>query len=96
LDPLASSGVSVWGLGLVYVLPWAVGIALARIRAHLTDYLPLVWKTINLDWLYGAATWLGRRVLGAVYWLGLVGEGDGWLGWALIILALGTVLLAAR
>jgi len=96
LDPIRPSGVSIWGLGLVYVLPWALSIPLARARTHLTGYLPLVWKIVNLDWFYRAASWLGRRVSGAVYWLGLVGEGDGWLGWALIIMALGAVLLAAR
>jgi hypothetical protein len=96
LEPVKPSGASVWGLGLVYVLPWAAGILLARARIHLTGYLPLLWKIVNLDWFYRAAEWLGRRVLGVVYWLGLVGEGDGWLGWALIILALVAVVLTAR
>jgi hypothetical protein len=86
--------VSVWGLGLVYVLPWLAGSWLARTRGRLEETLAAVWRVASLDWLYRAADWVGRRLAGAVHWLGLVGEGEGWWGWALIILALGTIFLA--
>jgi hypothetical protein len=37
--------------------------------------------------------WVGKRLEGLVFWLGQVGEGGGWWGWALIILALGAIFL---
>jgi formate hydrogenlyase subunit 3/multisubunit Na+/H+ antiporter MnhD subunit len=86
--------VSVWGLGLLYVLPWLAGSWLARASGRLEDTLAALWRVASLDWLYRAADWVGRRLAGAVLWLGLVGEGEGWWGWALIIMALGTIFLA--
>jgi hypothetical protein len=96
LQPLAVPGVSVWGLGLLFVLPWLLGAWLARVRTHLESYLDLVWNIVNLDWLYRGAAWIGQRLIGAVHWLGQVGEGEGWWGWALIILALGIIFVTAR
>ncbi len=92
----APAGVSAWGLGLLYVLPWLLGVWLARIRRALNNYLGPIETVVNLDWLYRAAGWAGRRLVGAIYWLGRVGEGEGWWGWALIVLTLGILLLAAR
>jgi hypothetical protein len=50
----------------------------------------------NLDWFYRAAGWLGERLVSAVHWLGRAGEGEGWWGWALIVVALGTIFLLGR
>jgi hypothetical protein len=96
LQPLDVPGVSVWGLGLLFLLPWLLGAWLARVRTHLESYLDPVWHTVNLDWLYRGAAWIGQQLLGAVHWLGKVGEGEGWWGWALIILALGIVFVTVR
>jgi hypothetical protein len=96
LNAVRASGVSVWGLGLVYVLPWLLGAWLGRMRRPLERYLVRVHAVVNLDWLYRAAGWAGERLAGAIRWLGVVGEGDGWWGWVLIVLALGVFLLAAR
>lgn len=90
------TGVSAWGLGLLYVLPWLLGVWLARIRRVLSSYLGPIETVVTLDWLYRAAGWAGQRLAGAVHWLGRVGEGEGWWGWALIVLTLGILLLAAR
>jgi len=91
-----SNGVSFWGLGLVYVLPWLIGAWLARMSRHLGSYADLASRAIGLDWLYVLAGWIGQQIMTAIRWLGLVGEGDGWWGWALIILALGTMFLIIR
>jgi hypothetical protein len=112
-----TSGVSAWGLGLLYVLPWLVGAWLARLRrlwagevlkpvaadgqttvVHGREGRALgrIGAVINLDWFYRAASWLARGLEGALHWLGQVGEGDGWWGWALIILAVGAILFTAR
>ena len=90
-----SRGVSVWGLALLYVLPWLLGAWLARVESRLRGYLDRIQAVVSLDWLYRALDWVGRRLVGVVYWLGRVGEGEGWLGWALIILALGYILFAS-
>ena len=88
--------VSVWGLGFVFLLPWLVGIWLVHVRNWSEGLLNPVRQVIGLDWLYRAADWLGQRFVTAVHWVGLVGEGEGWWGWALIILALGTMFLTLR
>jgi hypothetical protein len=87
------STVSAWGLGILYVLPWLLGVWLARMRGRLRDPLQRVYDVVNLDWLYRAASWVGQRLIGSIYWLGKVGEGEGWWGWALIVLAIGVILL---
>jgi formate hydrogenlyase subunit 3/multisubunit Na+/H+ antiporter MnhD subunit len=96
LKPALPAGVSVWGLGLLFMLPWLFGAWVARWGSRLADYAPLLRSAVELDWLYRAASWLGRRLMEPFYWLGQVGEGEAWWGWALIILALGAVFLAAR
>jgi hypothetical protein len=96
LKTVRASGVSVWGLGLVYVLPWLLGAWLGRMRRSLGRFLARVHAVVNLDWLYRAAGWAGARLAGAIRWLGVVGEGSGWWGWVLITLALGVFLLVAR
>jgi hypothetical protein len=96
LKAVNASGVSVWGLGLVYVLPWLLGAWLGRMRRPLRRYLARVHAAINLNWLYHAAGWAGERLAGAIRWLGVIGEGDGWWGWVLITLVLGVFLLVAR
>lgn len=88
--------VSAWGLGLLYVLPWLLGVWLARMRETLSRYLDRIEAAVNLNWLYRVAGWAGQRLVGAVHWLGRVGEGEGWWGWALVVLTLGILLLAAR
>ncbi len=88
--------VSVWGLGLLYILPWLLGAWLARMKSRLRGYFDRVQHIVSLDWLHPALDWVGQRLLGVLFWFGQVGEGEGWWGWALIVLALGVVLLAAR
>jgi len=85
--------VSAWGLGFLYVVPWLLGTWLAHLRLRLGRQLDLVGQLAGLDWLYRAGSWLGQRLASGVYWLGLVGEGEGWWGWALVILAVGAIVL---
>ena len=89
-------GVSPWGMGLLYFLPWLVGIWLASLATRWRRVTPLVQSILGLDWLYRAAGRVGRYVGAVGYWLGQVGEGEGWWGWALIILALGAIFLSGR
>lgn len=96
LRPVRASGVSVWGLGLIFVLPWLLGAWLVRLRARLGEHATTVQSLIELDWLYRLLGWVGQRVVDLLSWLGQVGEGAGWWGWALIVLALGAVFLASR
>jgi hypothetical protein len=96
LRPIALPSVSAWGLGLLFVLPWLLGAWLARVRSRLERHLGLAWQLVNLDWLYRAIAWLVQRLVGAIHWLGRVGEGEGWWGWALVILALGIIFLATH
>ena len=96
LQPIGRADISVWGLGLMFVLPWLLGAWLARMGVHLKTCLALVQRIVNLNWLYRAVAWVGQRLVSAIYWLGRVGEGAGWWGWALIILALGAVFVTAR
>jgi formate hydrogenlyase subunit 3/multisubunit Na+/H+ antiporter MnhD subunit len=88
--------VSAWGLGLLYLLPWLLGIWLARIRSIRRRHLERVWRVANLSWLVRGASWLGRHLVDAVYLLSRVGEGEAWWGWALIILALGVILFTMQ
>ena len=85
--------VSVWGLGFVYIVPWLLGTWLAHLRLRLERYLDLARRVLSLDRFYRAASVVGNWLVGAVYWLSRVGEGEGWWGWALIILAVGAVLI---
>jgi hypothetical protein len=88
--------ISVWGLGLVYVLPWLAGGWLARIGLRVAEPLQRVASIASLDWLFRATNWIAQKLVGGIYWLGRVGEGEGWWGWALIILALGAIMLTVR
>jgi hypothetical protein len=94
LSVTETAGVSVWGLGLLYVLPWLLGTWLARFSVKVAQYLEPVGRIVRLDWFFRAGAWVSLRLVGGIYWLGQVGEGEGWWGWALIILALGAVLLS--
>jgi NADH:ubiquinone oxidoreductase subunit 2 (subunit N) len=94
--PVAVTGVSVWGLGLLFGLPWLLGGWLASLRVHWQNVADHVLKIAGLDWFYQAAGWIGRQVEGTGFWLSQVGEGEGWWGWALIILTLGAILLSVR
>ncbi len=96
LKPIETAGVSVWGLGLLYLLPWLLGVWLGRLRGLRQDHLGRIWDAANLNWLDRSAGWAGRRLVHSLHWLGQVGEGEGWWGWALIILALGAVLFTVR
>jgi hypothetical protein len=91
-----AADVPVLGLGLVYVLPWLLGSWLAHTGISRSPYLSYVRKLLHLDWLFRSASWIGQQVSTGVFWLGRVGEGDGWWGWALIILALGAIFLSSR
>jgi hypothetical protein len=96
MDAAAPLEVSVWGLGLILVIPWLLGAWLARMGGRIRQYLDLAGEVVNLDWLYRASGWAGKRLVGAIHWLGQVGEGEAWWGWALIVLILGTIFLTSR
>jgi hypothetical protein len=96
LKPMPPLGVSVWGLGFVYILPWLLGGWLARIRSRVGRTLEPVRYAISLDWFFQGLDWVGQRLADGLHWLGQVGEGEGWWGWALIILAVGAMFLIAR
>ncbi len=90
------SGVSVWGLGLLYLLPWLLGTWLASLAGRWQKAAGPVHRAVQLDWFFGLLTRVGRWLEGAGHWLSQVGEGEGWWGWALIILALAAIFLAGR
>ena len=96
LKAVETASVSVWGLGLLYLLPWLLGVWLARFTGLQRRQLERIWGAVGLDWLYGGASWAGQRLADIVHWLSQVGEGEGWWGWALIILALGVILFIIR
>jgi len=99
LTSVQATGVSVWGIGLLYVLPWLVGTWLAYAGARrpaYADRLRQVARGSHAGQIYRAVAWAGAQVAGALHWLGQVGEGGGWWGWALIVLAVGVLLTAAR
>jgi hypothetical protein len=96
LGPSRDLGVSVWGLGLVFVLPWLLGAWLARLTGRLRAQAHLVHAAVDLNWLFRGLGWAGERLVSLFFWLGQVGEGEGWWGWALIILALGAIFLIVR
>jgi hypothetical protein len=99
LSPVQSPGVSVWGIGLLYILPLLAGTWLAYAstrRPANVDRLRHIGRHYGVGRLYQAVAWAGARLEGAVYWLAQVGEGGGWWGWALIVLAIGVLLSAAR
>jgi hypothetical protein len=89
-------GVSRWGLGLLYVLPWLVGAWLSRASRSVGSLVARIRREVGLDRWFGGLAQVGQRAVTAVYWLGSVGEGEGWWGWALIILALAALFLAGR
>ncbi|NIV30370.1 MAG: hypothetical protein GWN58_13005 [Anaerolineae bacterium] len=91
-----TADVSVWGLGLLYLLPWLLGVWLARFTGFQRRHLERIWDAVSLNWLYQGAGWAGQRLVDVAHWLSRVGEGDGWWGWALIILALGVILFTIR
>ncbi len=91
-----SLDVSVWGVGLLFVLPWLLGSWLARATGPMASrHLQTLRRIVSLDWAFNALSWAAQRLANVVHWLGQVGEGEGWWGWALIVLALGTMLLAS-
>jgi hypothetical protein len=96
LRTVETEGVSAWGLGLLYLLPWLGGAWLGRFRGLQQRHLERIWDAANLNWFYRGAGWVGQRLVDTVHWLGQVGEGDGWWGWALIILALGVTLFTVQ
>ena len=99
LSPVRSPDVSVWGIGLLYTLPWLVGtwLAYASVRRPVyADWLRHIAHRSRLGRVVQAVAWAGGQLTGAVYWLGQVGEGGGWWGWALIVLAVGALLSVAR
>jgi hypothetical protein len=96
LRPARVSGVSPWGLGLIFVLPWLLGAWLVRLRGRLSAHAGIVHSLVELDWLFATLSWIGQRLTDFFSWLGQVGEGAGWWGWALIIMALGAIFLGSR
>lgn len=96
LEPASVAEIPTLGVGLLYVLPWLLGGWLAYSGILLGNYADLLGRILALDWLFRALDWMAHRLADAIYWLGQVGEGEGWWGWALIILALGAMLLTIR
>ncbi len=96
LEPVRVPEVSAWGLGLVYILPWLLGSWLAHTGSQLERYFEYIRQIVSLNWLYRTTDWIGQQLAGAIFWLGRVGEGEGWWGWVLIILALGAMFLTTR
>lgn len=96
LKEVETAGVSAWGLGLLYLLPWLLGVWLTRLKSLQQSHLDRIWEAVNLNWFYRGAGWVGQRLVDIVYWLGRIGEGEGWWGWALIILALGVIMLTVQ
>jgi hypothetical protein len=92
----AVPNVSVWGLGLIFVLPWLLGAWLARVSTRLERYTDWIQRTVQLEWLFRTTSQAAERLGSVAYWIGMVGEGEGWWGWALIILAIGTLFLTIR
>jgi hypothetical protein len=88
-------GASVWGVGIIFVLPWLLGSWVARTSTGLVGgrHLRSVRNLVSLAWLFRAASWSAQRLANLVHWLGQLGEGEGWWGWALIVLVLGTMYL---
>jgi hypothetical protein len=96
LERAQTADVSVWLLGLLYTLPWLFGAWLARSGTRVERHAARIYQVVALDWVFQAANWAGQQLLTAIYWLGRVGEGEGWWGWALIILLMGAMLLIVR
>jgi hypothetical protein len=99
LSPVGVTGVSPFGLALLFVLPWLAGGWLAVATARAPERLERLRRPALGQWAQRLASWAGgvlRGLTAAVYWLGQLGEGEGWWGWALTLLALGTLFLAAR
>jgi len=96
LKAAETAGVSAWGLGLLYVLPWLLGVWLARFKGLRSRHLDRIWDAVSLDWFYGGVSWAGEQLVNTLRWLSKVGEGEGWWGWALIVLALGLILFTMR
>ncbi len=92
LKAVETVDVSTWGLGLLYLLPWLLGLWLWRFRRWRQRHLERIWDIVNLRWLYRGTGWIGQRLADLIHWLSRVGEGEAWWGWALIILALGVIL----
>jgi hypothetical protein len=96
LELPARPAVSVWGVGLLSFLPWLVGAWLARTAAGAGFPFERLRRAITLDAAFGAADRLGQQLVTAANWLRTVGEGEGWWGWALIILSLAALYLSVR
>ena len=96
LQAVETGGVSAWGLGLIYALPWLLGIWLGRFKGLRSRHLERVWDAVSLNWFYRGVSWAGDSLVNMLRWLSKVGEGDGWWGWALIVLALGVILFTMR
>jgi len=96
LERAETADVSVWSLGILYILPWLAGVWLGRFGTRAGRYATTIYQVAVLDWVYHAANRVGQLLVTAVHWLSRVGEGEGWLGWAFIILTLGAMLLTIR
>jgi hypothetical protein len=96
MKPISLPDVSAWGLGLIFVLPWLLGGWLARAGTRFEGIFAQVHRAADLEWAYSLVDWVGQKLVDGVAWLGKVGEGEGWWGWALIILAIGAIFMLVR
>lgn len=90
--------VSPWGLGLLFVLPWLAGgwLAVSSITRRPPEVVEGLRRALHTDWPQRVGSWLSNALVAGLHWLGQVGEGEGWWGWALILLILGALYLVAR
>jgi hypothetical protein len=96
LERAEAAEVPLLALAILYVLPWLAGAWLGRYGAQAGRHSAAIYRIAVLDWVYRVANWAGQQLVAAVHWLSQVGEGEGWWGWALIILLLGAMLLIIR
>ncbi len=96
LKPETIARVSPWGLGILFILPWLAGSWLAYSTDQVRAAFDPLRKWAHVGRIRQGVVWAGQHFVGALYWLGAVGEGEGWLGWVLVILALSGLFLITR
>jgi hypothetical protein len=81
---------------MLFVMSWLLGAWMSRGVRPVTALLDRMQRLMSPRRIYTILGWVGQRLITAIYWLASVGEGDGWLGWALIVLALAGLYWKSR